>query len=140
MFVVFRRVLFIGLTSRLSLSNLCSYIWVWINMYVCMYVCSHRMAPSPPSPHDRGICRAFSWVLIKGLPEAEILVIREVKDHVYVKRQTRICTTWPSFPFSCRLLFIISTHKLVVSSNFLPIREFLSCFYLLIFYFEKFST
>ena len=23
---------------------------------------------------------------------------REVKHHLYVKRQTRICTTWPSFP------------------------------------------
>ena len=53
-------------------------------------------------------------------------VNREVKHHVYVKRQTRICTTWPSFSFTCRLLFIISTHKLVVS----PIRIVLSCFYL----------
>ena len=31
-------------------------------------------------------------------------------------------------------------HKLVVSCNFLSIRIVLSCFYLLIFYFEKFST
>ena len=44
--------------------------------------------------------------------------IREVKHRVYVKRQTRICATWPSFPFTCRLLFIISTHILVVSRNF----------------------
>ena len=43
-------------------------------------------------------------------------------NHVYVKRETRICTcTWPSFPLTCRLLFIISTHKLVVSHNFLSI-------------------
>ena len=41
------------------------------------------------------------------------------KHHVYVKRQTRHCTTWPSFPITCRLLFIISMHKLVVSRNFL---------------------
>ena len=34
----------------------------------------------------------------------------------------------------------ISTHKLVVSRNFLSRRIVLSCFYLLIFYFEKFST
>ena len=66
--------------------------------------------------------------------------IIEVKYRVYVNRQTRICTTGPSFPFTCRLLFIISTHKLVVSRNFLSIRIVLSCFYLLIFYFEKFST
>ena len=68
------------------------------------------------------------------------LATREVKHLVYVKRQTRICTTWPSFLFTCRLLFIISTHKLVVSRNFLSIRIVLSCFYLLIFYVEKFST
>ena len=66
--------------------------------------------------------------------------IREVKHRVYVKRQALICTMWPSFPFTCRLLFIISTHKLVVSRNFLSIRIVLNCFYLLIFYFEKFST
>ena len=55
-------------------------------------------------------------------------VISEVKLHVYVKRQPRICTTWSSFPFTCRLLFIISTHKGVVSRNFLSIRIILSCF------------
>ena len=67
-------------------------------------------------------------------------IIFEVNYHVYVKCQTRICTTWPSFPFTCRLLFIISSHRLVVLRNFLSIRIVLSCFYLLIFYFEKFST
>ena len=45
------------------------------------------------------------------------------------------CTTWPSFLFTCRLLFIISTPKVVVSRNKLSIRIVLSCFYLLIFYF-----
>ena len=44
------------------------------------------------------------------------------------------------FPFNCRLLFIISTHKLAVSCNLLAITIVLSCFCLLIFYFEKFST
>ena len=28
-------------------------------------------------------------------------------SHVYGKRQTEICTTWPSFPFPCRLLFFL---------------------------------
>ena len=37
-----------------------------------------------------------------------------------------------SFLFTCRLLFIISTPKLVVSGNFSSIRIVLSCFYLLI--------
>ena len=67
-------------------------------------------------------------------------IARQVKDHVYVKGQTRICTTWPSFPFTCRLLFIISTQKLVVSLKILSIRIVWSCFYLLVLYFEKFST
>ena len=65
---------------------------------------------------------------------------REVKHHLYGKRQTRICTTWPSFPLTCCLLLILSTDKLVVSHNFLSIRIVLSCFYVPIFYFEKFST
>ena len=65
---------------------------------------------------------------------------REVKHHVYVKRQTRICTTRPSFSITCRLLVIISTHKLVISPNFLSVKIVLSRFYLLVFYFEKFST
>ena len=47
---------------------------------------------------------------------------------------------WPGFFFTCRLLFIVSTHKLGVSHNFLPIGIVLSCFHLFIFYFEKFST
>ena len=63
--------------------------------------------------------------------------IREVNHHVYVKRQTQICTSWPSFP---HYLSFISTHKSVVSPQFLSIRTVSSCFYLLIFYFEKFST
>ena len=45
-------------------------------------------------------------------------VTGEVKHHVYVKRQTRICTTWPSFPFTYRLRFIISTHKLSSFTQF----------------------
>ena len=67
------------------------------------------------------------------------LHLMEVKLHVYVKRQPRICTTWSTFPFTCRLLFIISTHKLEVPRNFLSTRIVLNRFYLLIFYFEAFS-
>ena len=52
-----------------------------------------------------------------------------------------ICTTWPSFPRDVvTSRDQVSTHKLVVSRNFLSIRIVLSCFYLLIFYFEKFAT
>ena len=61
-----------------------------------------------------GIYKVPSLVLLLFLL---LLLIREVKHHVCVKRQTRICTTWPSFSFTCRELFIISTHKLVTSSN-----------------------
>ena len=65
---------------------------------------------------------------------------REVKHLVYIKRQTRICTRWPTVPIICLYTVFFSTHELVVSPNFLSIRIVLSCFYLLIFYFEKFST
>ena len=54
---------------------------------------------------------------------------REVKHHVYVKRQMRICTTWPSFPFTCRLLLIISTHKLVVLPNFFAHKNSFELFF-----------
>ena len=77
-----------------------------------------------------------SWCQLLEL----LLLIREVKHHVCVKQQTRIRTTWPSFLFTCRLLFILSMPKLVVSRNFFSIKIVLSCFYLLFFYFEKFST
>ena len=40
---------------------------------------------------------------------------------------------------NCCLLFIISTHKLIVSCNFMSKRIALNHFFLLIFYFEKFS-
>ena len=55
-----------------------------------------------------------------------LLLIREVKHHVCVKRQTRVCTTWPSFTITCRLPFFVSTHKLVSSSNLFFIVE--NCF------------
>ena len=61
-------------------------------------------------------------MLCKLLDEGETSFNRETKHHVYVKRERQIWTcTWPSFPLTCRLLFIISTHKLVVSNNFLSI-------------------
>ena len=63
---------------------------------------------------------------------------REVKHHVYANGKREFVPRDQVSPF-CRLLFIIYTHKLVVSRNFLSIRvSVLSCFYLLIFYFEKF--
>ena len=49
---------------------------------------------------------------------------REIKIHVYAKRQTWICTTWPSF-FQVQVLYI---------------RIVLDSFYLLNFCSEKFST
>ena len=43
---------------------------------------------------------------------------REIKHRVYGKRQTWICTTWPSFLFTCRLQFIIIARKSVTSRQF----------------------
>ena len=77
-------------------------------------------------------CKCFRWVTLPNAPRecvTNAIITIEVKHHVYVKRKTRICTTWPSFLFTCRLLFIISTPKLVVSRNFLSIRFVLCCFY-----------
>ena len=65
---------------------------------------------------------------------------REIKIHVYPERQTWICTTWPSF--SPHFPFTVYCFYTKISS-FMPalsIRIALDCFYLLIFYFEKFST
>ena len=81
-----------------------------------------------------------SFELHCGIAFWFILVIGEVNHHLYVKRQTRICTTWSSFLFTCRLRFIISTRNLVVSRNFLSIRIVLSFFYEPVFYFEKCLT
>ena len=69
-----------------------------------------------------------------------LLLNTEVKHQIYVKRQTQTRTTWPTFLSTCRLLFIISTPKLVVSRNLVFIRIAYELFYLLFFYFEKFST
>ena len=71
------------------------------------------------------------------------LSIGEVKHHVYVKRQINVnlfqVTKFPLY-LSFTVQFIISTHNLAVSRNFLSIRTVLSCFYQLIFSFEKFLT
>ena len=65
---------------------------------------------------------------------------RQIKIHVYAKLQTWICTTWPSFsPYFPFTVYCFYTKI----SSFMPalsIRIALDCFYLLIFYSEKFST
>ena len=65
---------------------------------------------------------------------------RQIKIHVYAKRQTWLCTTWPSFsPYFPFTVYCFYTKI----SSFMPalsIRIALDCFYLLIFYSEKFST
>ena len=60
--------------------------------------------------------------------------IREIKIHIYAKRQTLICTAWPSFPLKCHLLLITFTHK---KSSFMPVLsirivsgQFLSAYFL----------
>ena len=66
--------------------------------------------------------------------------IREIKSHVYTKWQTWICTTSPSFPLSCHLLFNYFYSKISSFMPVLSIRIVLHSFYLLIFYSEKFLT
>ena len=84
----------------------------------------------------------FSPLSCHDVPKFELLSVFSLVETICrdVQRQARVYTTLPSFPFTCRLLFIISTRKLVVSRNFSSIRILLSCFWMLIFYFEKFST
>ena len=65
--------------------------------------------------------------------------IREIKIHVYAKRQTWICTTWPSFQLNCHLLLRTFYSKINTSTPGLSIRIVSDSFYLLTFYFEKFQ-
>ena len=76
----------------------------------------------------------FSPLSCHDASKFEVLSVFSLEETICrdVQRQARICTTLPSFRFTCRLLFIISTRKLVVSRNFLSIRIVLSCFYVLI--------
>ena len=73
-----------------------------------------------------------------------------VSTHGYVRSLERLSFTMTSngksdlyhvtkCPLTYRLLFTISTHKLIVLRNLLSVRIILNRFYL-IFYFEKFST
>ena len=100
----------------------------------------------------RATCRKQStpqlWMQVGGGGEGIVLFSKVilfedntvVKLHLSFERKTPLCTTWAGFAFTCRLLFIIATHKLVVSHNILSIWIALSSFYLFIFYFEKFLT
>ena len=65
---------------------------------------------------------------------------REIKIHVYAKRKTWICTIWPSFPPHFPFTLYCFYTKI---SSFMPVLTtgiVRDCFYLLIFYSEKFST
>ena len=64
---------------------------------------------------------SFSPLSCHDASKFEVLSVFSLEETICrdVQWQARIYTTWPSFPFTCRLLFIISTHKLVVSRNFL---------------------
>ena len=59
--------------------------------------------------------------------QCKLMVLTEyIKHHFYVKHQMWICTTWVSF------LHLLVVYSCLVFNS--------CCFYLLIFYFEKFST
>ena len=85
--------------------------------------------------------RRWWWNTVAERVSGPVRASREVNLHVDVKRQTANANLYHVTIFLiCRLPFIISTHKLAVSRNLLSIGIVLSSFYLLIFYFEKFST
>ena len=83
---------------------------------------------------------ALNLVLIQRTEGTRKWPIREIKIHVYAKRQPWLCTTWPSFsPYFPFTVYCFYTKI----SSFMPalsIRIVLDCFYLLIFYSDKFST
>ena len=55
----------------------------------------------------------FSWANRLSLHRCRRFNVdnREIKIHDYAKRKRGFCTTWPSFPLNCHLLFIIPTEK-----------------------------
>ena len=84
--------------------------------------------------------REIREIKIREIREIREIKIREIKHRVYGKRQTWICTTWPSFPFY--LLFTVHYNytKIGKFTPILSIRIVLSCCYLLISHFENFPT
>ena len=64
----------------------------------------------------------------------------ELFDVIYGKRQTWISATWPGFPLTCFQLFFTWTSSTSSFTLFSSTRIVLDCFYLPIFYFEKFLT
>ena len=80
-------------------------------------------------------CPSLSWArflrinkLLANWAGLKSFKNREMKHRVYDKRGTWICTWWPCFPFTYRLLFIITTGKPVDSRKFFLIRLFLAVF------------
>ena len=98
--------MFFSLSFNASILASCS-----LTVY-CSWPSRSRSSPTCLSSS----CTVWCWIPLRTT--ARIKELREFKLHAYVKRQTRNCTTWPSFPLTCRLLSIISTHKSVFSSNF----------------------
>ena len=76
--------------------------WVFVHCYLYMCVnCKHCILVSVQVMKDFYWLVRFYW-------------------RVNGKRQTWICITWTSFPFFCRLLFIITTRKSLVSCHLYP--------------------
>ena len=62
--------------------------------------------------HFRSVNWAEDWARFAPLKvRSGSVKTREIKIHVYDKRQTWICTTWPSVSLNCRQVFITSTKK-----------------------------
>ena len=104
----------------------------------------HLCISCPLKTYEKLSCLTYvkNSVNMEAMSSIEIIwalgfATREVKQHVYVKLQTPICTTWTNFLFICRLLFTIST------SSFTQFFIHKNCFELFlsaVFYFKKFST
>ena len=80
-----------------------------------------------PLIHDKLICTKLGHNIGGYFPShIRVCTLERLSIHIYIKRQMQNCTMWPSFPFTCYLLFVISTHKLVVSRILFCPKEY--CF------------
>ena len=69
--------------------------------------------------------------LVRNTKEAKKqkkIITPDLSERLERSRLQQTCTTWPSFPFTCRLLFIITTRKSVDSRQFYLEELFLAVF------------
>ena len=92
----------------------------------CKLVCKGGIYHFCPWRHFLFTCSSISrhWELFLQNRSRELFPQKPPWCLITFASNGKLPTTWPIFPLTCRLLFIISTQNLVVSLNFLSIRIF----------------